>query len=306
MPDLINYMMLYQSRRIGLVETTVKYTSNNPNNLKLKIHVKHTTHISKRRNNEGEPEKRKRSPDVTVGKLRSELPSHIKGTVGKDGYPQQTHRYQVFVSQGKKKDEEKFDETYRPIPGGCHIERSVFDQCTLGYHVYDKDRERRMLLTAAHCAGSQNHQPYYNQDIGYEEQSKKENGFDAATINYRDLDFTVNGKLAENGGGYTDKSVNGIKSWDWVTNKAYEEEIYQQGSETVRTSGTLKESEPTDAGVRQIKYEDITAGGDSGGPVYYDDGDTFYLVGIHAWGTAGDTSGGTYIGEIQDQFDVIV
>jgi hypothetical protein len=224
----------------------------------------------------------------------------------------------------------KFNNKYRPVPGGCQLwdQEGWFgggsDDGTTATPIYSSELGKHVMLTAAHIYDSEGdavQQPKYNSfiennRIGEINQRKKYGNFDVATIDV-DLnqDSNVIYRLACDY--YNDCWGAPIRGYigkdelkDNVNNSDYI--IRKQGRTTGMTKGEIAYIEETNYGnnpdhpVTRLWINANAEAGDSGGPHYRlideANGTGAYIAGVHAWiggGKAISTTMTSILSELQ-------
>jgi hypothetical protein len=253
-----------------------------------------------------------REPSIDYEQLSELVPEKIDGQAGKGSNTVTVEGIPTTIKKRTVEEQAYFDSKYRPVPGGCQVEDESDDDIgTLCTPAWDSDVSEYVLLTAAHLTeespGHDMHQPHFSLTAGnYMGDSDKgliTDSFDAATIQMgSDEDNTY--RLAGSSSNTYQEWISGTVAWDEIKdnedNTSYE--LYLQGRTTGRNSGYID-----DAYTDKTYWIDVAAeGGDSGGPHFKLQNGDAYISGVHDWGSSDNDAGATYIGKVEDKFNLSV
>lgn len=237
--------------------------------------------------------------------IKEYLPNKVTGTVGDGEY--KVGGIEVKFTTQKYKNCSVYDSSYDPIPGGCRVVgveeydwEDGPEEGTLAQPVYNKNTEKYEMLTAGHVC----HDPH-NGMYQPKESAGTANWMDWAS-NYvydtdndeliRDAgsialegDKSMTYALADSGGG-TQETISGYITWNTIQAEEddYTYELTNQGITSGRTGG--RSIIYTNSDTMYMKVEKTANLGDSGGPIFKEDGDQAYIAGVSAqiWDTNDD------------------
>lgn len=252
------------------------------------------------------------------------LPDAVDREVGKGRHAQVVEDIPVRVTRQRYRldthtdDPDHYEARYRPVPGGAHVTDGAGGSCTTCSPAYDLDTGRTVLITAGHCLdeGEQMYQPathwWYDNVVGACQDSMYDRDypsrFDAATVATSDADTTY--RLADDGGGYR-ADIQGTVPWDFLKYR-YVDVLDQQGASIGTATRMIRKTYPHDVSwdtdYRTVELYGDSYGGDSGGPYFESDDDGGALIAADHYSSNDDPawSRGTYIGDVENQFNLIV
>ncbi|WP_158853361.1 trypsin-like serine protease [Halorhabdus sp. CUG00001] len=239
---------------------------------------------------------RVKEPSVSIEDVEQIVPGKVSG---RSQVHSTTHKFNsipVEVESKTLKQTAKFNDTYRPIPGGCQI--THYDgiwpwdskQATTGARAWDNNGEHQTVMTTAGHAMEESdgniRQPT-GSTIGSPERYKNDQsgnerydfGFFSINSNASTTD-----KLARKSGETTSMGINGCHTWEWIEREGPTANIEKKGRTTGNTSGSVI---GTDAEDNQVQIDATQKDGDSGGPMYHEDGSGYKLVGLASWELSG-------------------
>lgn len=265
-------------------------------------------------------------PNVPAEEISKELPSKVTGTAGKGDNAVTVRGIPVTMEKVSQELHgcDKYDDNYRPVPGGCRM-RSENKGCgTICTPAYDNERDEYVMVTAGHAiegtdSGKDVWQPYDSySSIGESDKGDWEDhpypgwtSFDAATIDLKDGPYDgvdhIYGFADEPSGYVNDVEIYGTIAWisieDMVGNSSYE--LTKRGSTTGKKSGHIYWAS-SDAKVFETTAK--TKNGDSGGPHFNIDGDFALIAGVHNYDALqrDPGSGATAIEAVNNQFNLTI
>lgn len=253
-------------------------------------------------------------PSVSLDWIKKNLASTVSGDVQFNG--ETTSRELPVEINERHVVQDEYDGKYRPIPAGVIIEDDADNSYgSTGPSAYDSEIDEWVHTTAGHVVdGSSGHDihqpsfsPYAGNYIGDSDKALAVSDFDAATIQ-----LTSNRADAIGGpnAGTFDWDIYGVLDWDTIKDNEYSSyELRKQGYKTGRNSGDIGPVNDNKTFWTSAERD----GGDSGGPhfkVKYSqgaDGYKAYIAGIHDWGRDDTYSAGaTYIGKVEEYFNIII
>lgn len=261
-----------------------------------------------------ETEDGEQRPTIDREGLADKLPSTVTVSVGESS-KRVSRQFPVELVEQRQRQNAYYNTEYRPIPGGCQIERGDITLGTLGCVVYDEDTQSRVMLTAGHVVNgsstpSEHHQysASFNKQFGEGQSYIEYWDEDCGTIKF--VNFEPSFDLADEGGSYEGRSLMGTLSRSELDRmNTNGESLWMQGRTNGETKSQIKAIEE-----KQIELFAVSDDGDSGGPYYQKiNSDEYYMAGIHAWaldsdydGTHDDGSAGNFITDIEDWLNVTV
>jgi len=290
-------------QQYDLIDSSIASKSESKN-AEMEISVSYIIHTS---------ESGRKEPSISKDKLRSIVPSKVEGTVNNG---KQSRTYNVTTQEEHPKEQAYFNDKYRPIPGGCQIEKNDYSNGTTACEAYSYDDQEYVMMTAGHVAKNQQddelaaelHQPstWGSNKVGsgkYDVSGDRDCGY---IKRYSSYDGGFSSDIAGKDGTYRNLYVRGTYSKDELDRKNSEgETLMAQG----RTTGSVESM------IWKTDTEDIylywdSNGGDSGGPYYgppggTDEGD-IYMAGIHfaAVGDDWEKSKGNQMSKIEEWLNV--
>lgn len=286
------------------ISVGIQFNSSSKQNVDIDVFVRH---IDRKKRMFGTDKIKIERPSISFDKIESLVPSHASGTVGDGQYKREYSNIPVKTEKVTE-EEQAFDQSYRPVPGGCKVETSILGYYgTLTYSMYDLDYKRRMLLTSGHVVDGVGgcYQPVYGSSIGNAVNSKciVEDGFHAGIIDTIDVANQYPG-LANGSGGTRNWTLAGTRSWEWIINEGYHTSYNQQGVSSGITTGTTYSVENSSQEKFSTNIE--TQQGDSGGPYYEYNSGEYWLIGLHNWGAANRPGGiGNGIHQVENRLNLL-
>ncbi|MEY7851868.1 hypothetical protein AB7C87_22005 [Natrarchaeobius sp. A-rgal3] len=206
-----------------------------------------------------------------------------------------------------------YNHKYRPVPGGCRIEREREAACTVGAPATDSSGNS-YLLSAAHCwegedAGeSEGYQPSSGRSSVIATRNSSKWKLDSSSGDEWDacaLDVTgvnTSHQFASNSGDNSyERGIAGVLSKEWIEDNDESDEIHKRGRTTGSSSGNI-----TLTGDVTYRTDADSDDGDSGGPHYYiNRRGNALITGIHK---SGSNTGARacYAELIENEFDVYI
>lgn len=281
-----------------------------------KIVAKRLTNTTITRSEEnGQVEKTHHEPNFSLDELKETLPSQMSAEVSRKSNVEKIRDIPVIGEADTETPVNYYDEKYRPVPGGCriHVYNSYDADYTLGTAgelAYSEDRNREEMITAGHMFY------LYDKDKTYEhaQQPGKNYGYgdnrigERADYKYERENDSSSGKVLFDAGTFSEDSsveftyslaesnneFSGYYSWDYIANDMCgntSETVIQQGTETGRTTGYVKD---TDASRDFVTTTANVENSDSGGPIFTSDTNQSIGVAITSLGADYDNNSNSY------------
>lgn len=254
-------------------------------------------------------------PSTSFQELLDKVPASVTGVAGRgteserrvEGIPVNVKKTQTGLNA-------KYDDSYRPVPGGCQFETEEGKPATLGLPVHDdQNNNAETMLTCAHA--------FYDPDVHECRQPENVTADYIGSVDASDMVYdspTTNGKSLFDAakflittttdiewttalpyGQYESKYFTGSMSRDsWYYKARNSTDITKQGRTTGISSGEVLFVNDTSFDA-DLDY----AGGDSGGPYWDPQWDGRLAGGIHRGHDDGNAEG-TQLAAIEDRFRV--
>jgi hypothetical protein len=247
-------------------------------------------------------------PHVSLDWVRDAAPETAVGSAGEGDHRVVRRDIPVVVRERDQCRQAYYDGKYRPVPGGCQVEDESDDDIgTLCTPAWDGDHGEYVLTTAGHVTGGSQghdmHQPHWSvyagNYIGDSDKGLATSDFDAATIRLSGVDHRY--RMAGSDPGTYSESIYGTLGWDTIKDHEGDTSYHLtlQGRTTGRNTGYI-----------ETTYSDKTfwTAVHSGGTHFRNDPyyDYAYIAGVHAWGSSDNDAGATYIGKVEDYFNLDV
>ncbi len=156
-------------------------------------------------------------PNIEREELADKLPSKVTATVGESS-KEFSKQFPVELRKQRQRQNAYYNTEYRPVPGGCQIERGDLILGTLGCVAYDEDTQARVMLTAGHVVNgssepSEHHQysASFNKLFGEGQSYIEKWDEDCGTIKF--VNFEPSFDLADEEGSYKGRSLMGTLSY---------------------------------------------------------------------------------------------
>ena len=273
------------------------------------------------------------TPGPSFQRVQRELPGRIEANVPPervdafelDGTTKKTYSFPISFEISKKSKLSNICQKYwyndvysNEVPAGCKIE-----QGTAGPPAVDSNTYEQKLLSAGHTYANNDNgvvrQPGGNlfpidpNKIAKVEKVVNEGKRDYGKAGRHDISNppTYKWNLADNSGGFKDKPIRGIISWQTIKNNIGNNDfdLKKQGARTGTTDGHLEKI--VDNSISDVFDMSMWAGkGDSGGPIFEEREYGIYVAGI-VIGAEGiscpyDTTTGISIEYVQNKLEVHV
>lgn len=243
-------------------------------------------------------------PAITRQEARERAPQSVVATVGDKGFERETDPIPVEVAETATVEQEYFDDTYRPVPGGPLCDDTSLSSSSVATAAYSSAVSDFGWVTAGHVVnwdtGTQMGQPTPSDRIG---ESAGPILGDANSPYSRDAAFVQEDgppyatfQIADDSGGTRNFSVYGAAT----ENKLYGlaatgETVYLQGPMSGNRSTTVRGVAGDGSGTMEatnVQLDYPTKNGDSGGSYYWKEtSDKAKILGVHAWGRDPDGDG---------------
>lgn len=274
---------------------------------------------------------RVRRPDISRGKMRNQVPRKVVSGVGEGQYREIFRDIPVRVTQKEAmktacESGPNYNKlVWQDVPAGsfmsCRYSQSGGDGSTgtINAPFYHPNHSNDGWITAGHVVDATNGYKVYSGDFsGSSNYVGKSRGAvdDWAHLDYAYIENLQGDEevpyIVSPNGGYTDIPIKGIVTHGTLENRIGDTSYttYTQGSTTNRQTGYVKNTAGY-FGVSAVKVTNDVYSGDSGGPIYAEDGAGAWIIGVIGWYTGssdedscsdGDDTEGTIAEKIQSDY----